>query len=55
MKEKPIAVRLTTKRNNKLRLYAKHRDITVTQVIEELVDTIKFVPPENGDLQEKAS
>lgn len=55
MKAKPITVRLTTKRDDKLRLYAERRDITVTQVIEELVDTIIVPPPEDGEPQKEAS
>jgi hypothetical protein len=53
MKEKGITIRLTTKRNNKIRLYAEHRDITITKAIEELIDTIAFSPPEGRELQKK--
>jgi hypothetical protein len=40
MKEHSIRVRLSGRRLNKLRLYATEKDKTMTQVIEELLDTL---------------
>ncbi len=40
MTKKELHVRITEPRMNKLRLYAAHKDKTITQIIEELIDTL---------------
>jgi hypothetical protein len=40
MTKKELHVRITERRMNKLRLYAAHKDKTITQIIEELIDTL---------------
>ncbi|MBD2486394.1 MULTISPECIES: hypothetical protein [Nostocales] len=40
MPKKDLHVRLSDRRLNKVRQYAANKDKTVTQVIEELIDTL---------------
>ncbi len=40
MTKKDLHVRLSDRRLNKIRQYAANKDKTVTQVIEELIDTL---------------
>ncbi|PLZ85589.1 hypothetical protein CEN44_22050 [Fischerella muscicola CCMEE 5323] len=40
MKPNSIRIRLSDRRLNKLRLYAAHTDKTMTQVVEELIDSL---------------
>lgn len=40
MKNKSLKIRLSERRLNKLQLYAAHADKTMTQVMEELIDTL---------------
>ncbi len=40
MMKKDLHVRLSERRLNKLRQYAVDKDKTITQVIEELIDTL---------------
>ncbi|MBO3461671.1 hypothetical protein G7B40_015460 [Aetokthonos hydrillicola Thurmond2011] len=47
MKDKYIRVRTSERRLNKLRLYAAIKEKTMTQVIDEFIDSLKI--PEAGD------
>lgn len=47
MKDKYIRVRTSERRLNKLRLYAALTEKTMTQVIDELIDSLKI--PETGN------
>jgi len=47
MKDKYIRVRTSERRLNKLRLYAALTEKTMTQVIDELIDSLKI--PEIGN------
>ena len=40
MKNNSIRIRLSDRRADKLRLYAVHADKTMTQVIEEFIDSL---------------
>lgn len=40
MAKKDLHIRITERRINKLRLYAAEKDKTITQVIEDLLDTL---------------
>lgn len=40
MKNKELKIRISERRLNKVRLYAVHTDKTMTQVIEELIDSL---------------
>ncbi|MBD2387716.1 hypothetical protein [Cylindrospermum sp. FACHB-282] len=40
MTKKELHIRITERRMNKLRLYAAKKDTTITQVVEELLDTL---------------
>ncbi|MBN3941611.1 MAG: hypothetical protein V7L21_08640 [Nostoc sp.] len=40
MAKKELHIRITERRMNKLRLYAATKDKTITQVVEELLDTL---------------
>ncbi|NMG20622.1 hypothetical protein [Brasilonema bromeliae] len=42
MKNKELKIRISERRLNKVRLYAAHADKTMTQVIEELIDSLKI-------------
>jgi len=44
MAKKELHIRITERRMNKLRLYAATKDKTITQVVEELLDTLPEVP-----------
>lgn len=46
MAKKELHIRITERRMNKLRLYAAQKDKTITQVVEELLDTL----PEVADM-----
>ncbi|MBD2386932.1 hypothetical protein [Cylindrospermum sp. FACHB-282] len=46
MTKKELHIRITERRMNKLRLYAAKKDKTITQVVEELLDTL----PEIADI-----
>lgn len=43
MAKKELHIRITERRMNKLRLYAAQKDKTITQVVEELLDTLPEV------------
>jgi len=47
MKDKALKVRLSQRRLDKLRLYADYADKTMTQVVEELIDSLPNI--KNGD------
>jgi hypothetical protein len=47
MKNKELKIRISERRLNKVRLYAVHADKTMTQVIEELIDSLPI--PETGN------
>ncbi|BAZ67181.1 hypothetical protein NIES4106_19350 [Fischerella sp. NIES-4106] len=47
MKDKYIRVRTSERRLNKLRLYAAMTEKTMTQVIDEMIDSLKI--PESGN------
>ena len=40
MKNKQLRLRMSERRYNKLQLYAVEKDKTMTQVVEELLDTL---------------
>jgi hypothetical protein len=46
MKNKALNLRISEGRLNKLRLYSAQKDKTMTQVIEDFIDSLKL---ENGD------
>ncbi|GET43647.1 hypothetical protein MiSe_84720 [Microseira wollei NIES-4236] len=46
MKNKALNLRRSERRLNKLRLYSAQKDKTMTQVIEDFIDSLKL---ENGD------
>ena len=43
MTKKELHIRITERRMDKLRLYAALKDKTITQVVEELLDTLPEV------------
>jgi hypothetical protein len=43
MKNKELKIRISERRLNKVRLYAVHADKTMTQVIEELIDSLPTI------------
>jgi hypothetical protein len=40
MKNKELKIRISERRLNKVRLYAAKKDKTMTQIMEELIDTL---------------
>jgi translation elongation factor EF-4 len=40
MVKKDLHIRITERRMNKIRLYSAEKDKTITQIIEELIDTL---------------
>ncbi|KYC37457.1 hypothetical protein WA1_41535 [Scytonema hofmannii PCC 7110] len=40
MKDKSLKIRISSRRLNKLQLYAAQADKTMTQVVEELIDSL---------------
>ena len=42
MRKKQFIIRLSIKRIDKLRLYAKQKDKTMTQLIEDWIDRLKL-------------
>ncbi len=53
MKDKYIRVRTSERRLNKLRLYASLTEKTMTQVIDEMIDSLKI--PETGNSDARSS
>jgi len=47
MAKKELHIRITERRMHKLQLYAVEKDKTMTQVIEELLDTLPTPKKEN--------
>jgi hypothetical protein len=47
MKNKQLRLRMSERRFNKLKQYAEYADKTMTQVIDELIDTLPNI--KNGD------
>lgn len=47
MKNKQLRLRMSERRFNKIKQYAEYVDKTMTQVIEELIDTLPNI--KNGD------
>ncbi|MBW4587102.1 hypothetical protein G7B40_034580 [Aetokthonos hydrillicola Thurmond2011] len=47
MAKKELHIRITERRMHKLQLYAAEKDKTMTQVIEELLDTLPEPKREN--------
>lgn len=43
MKNKQLKMRISERRLNKIRLYAAHVDKTLTQVLEELIDSLPTI------------
>jgi hypothetical protein len=43
MKNKQLKMRISERRLNKIRLYAAHADKTLTQVLEELIDSLPTI------------
>ncbi len=50
MKSKQLRLRMSERRFNKLQLYAVQADKTMTQVIEELLDSLPEPKRENSTL-----
>lgn len=48
MNQEIFTIRLSQKRRNKLKLYAKRKDKTMTQVIEEMIDKLKLEKDTRG-------
>lgn len=48
MKNKELKIRISERRLNKVRLYAVHADKTMTQVIEELIDSLPTIERGNS-------
>jgi hypothetical protein len=48
MKDKSLKIRISSRRLNKLQLYAAQADKTMTQVVEELIDSLPQ-PQELGE------
>ncbi|OYE04569.1 hypothetical protein CDG79_12380 [Nostoc sp. 'Peltigera membranacea cyanobiont' 232] len=46
MKNKSLNLRISERRLNKLRLYSIQKDMTMTRIIEDFIDSLKL---ENGD------
>jgi hypothetical protein len=46
MKNKSLNLRISERRLNKLRLYSVQKEITMTRIIEDFIDSLKL---ENGD------
>lgn len=55
MKDKYIRVRTSERRLNKLRLYAALTEKTMTQVIDELIDSLKIPEIGNSSLTQNSS
>jgi hypothetical protein len=47
MAKKELHIRITERRMNKLRLYAAQKDKTITQIVEDLLDTLPEPQKEN--------
>jgi hypothetical protein len=47
MAKKDLHIRITERRINKLRLLAVEKDKTITQIIEDLIDTLPEPQKEN--------
>lgn len=47
MKNKSLNLRVSERRLNKLRLYSAYRDKTMTQILEDFIDSLKI--PESDD------
>jgi hypothetical protein len=47
MKNKSLNLRISERRLNKLRLYSAYRDKTMTQILEDFIDSLKI--PENDN------
>lgn len=43
MKNKQLKMRISERRLNKIRMYAIHADKTLTQVLEELIDSLPTI------------
>lgn len=43
MKNKQLKIRISERRLNKIRMYAVHADKTLTQVLEELIDSLPTI------------
>ncbi len=46
MKNKSLNLRISERRLNKLRLYSIQKDMTMTRIVEDFIDSLKL---ENGD------
>ncbi|MBN3872737.1 MAG: hypothetical protein HWQ23_21430 [Nostoc sp. JL33] len=46
MKNKSLNLRISERRLNKLRLYSVQKDMTMTRIIEDFIDSLKL---KNGD------
>ncbi|MCC5600416.1 hypothetical protein [Nostoc favosum] len=55
MKDKYIRVRTSERRLNKLRLYANLTEKTMTQVIDEMIDSLKIPETGNSDARRLAN
>jgi hypothetical protein len=47
VKNKQLKMRISERRLNKIRMYAAHADKTLTQVLEELIDSLPTI--QNGN------
>lgn len=48
MNKEIFTIRLSSKRRNKLKLYAQQKDKTMTQVIEEMIDKLRLEKDTRG-------
>ncbi len=48
MKNKQLKMRISERRLNKIRMYAVHVDKTLTQVLEELIDSLPTIEKGNS-------
>ncbi|MBR8835952.1 MAG: hypothetical protein DSM106950_18510 [Stigonema ocellatum SAG 48.90 = DSM 106950] len=49
MKNKLLGLRISERRFNKIHLYAAQKDKSMTQVIEEFIDSLKLEDGKNSD------
>ena len=47
MKNKSLNLRISERRLNKLRLYSAYKDKTMTQILEDFIDSLKIPESDN--------
>ncbi len=55
MKSHYIRVRLSKRRSDKLRMYAAHKDKTITSIIEDFIDSLPIVEIDQNSAVPKIS